>query len=144
MREHSAVVTLVTSEIDAALDAAQRRYRESLSEVRLSRTASSPPPLTPPPVFTLLSPTVPHAHPCNTPPAPARPRVTLAPPRQVGGLSEGELAELRSYSSPPERVRLVLMAVAALFEAPSDWRSAQKLLGEQVRGCNRGVGVFGG
>lgn len=47
---------------------------------------------------------------------------------QVGGLTENDLAELRSYTNPPDRVRLVMMAVAALFNAPPDWRSAQKLL----------------
>ncbi|GFH08364.1 uncharacterized protein HaLaN_03311, partial [Haematococcus lacustris] len=78
VEQHNTVVTAVTEEIDAALDSAQRRYRQALQE--------------------------------------------------VSGLTENELAELRSYTHPPERVRMVLMAVATLFELPTDWRAAQKLL----------------
>ncbi|KAJ9507770.1 hypothetical protein QJQ45_019324, partial [Haematococcus lacustris] len=81
VEQHNTVVTAVTEEIDAALDSAQRRYRQALQE--------------------------------------------------VSGLTENDLAELRSYTHPPERVRMVLMAVATLFELPTDWRAAQKLLGEQ-------------
>lgn len=49
---------------------------------------------------------------------------------EVGGLTEADLVEVRSYNNPPERVKLVMMAVCILFDAPTDWRSAQRLLGE--------------
>ncbi len=50
---------------------------------------------------------------------------------QVGGLSEQDLAELRSYKEPHVLVRLVVMALCVLFEWPTDWRNAQRLMGEQ-------------
>ncbi|MEW5314683.1 MAG: hypothetical protein WDW38_006158 [Sanguina aurantia] len=50
---------------------------------------------------------------------------------EVGALSELELAELRTYHQPHERIKLVLMAVAVLFDWPSDWRSAQRLMNDK-------------
>ena len=47
---------------------------------------------------------------------------------QAGALTEGDLAEIRSYQTPHSRVRLIMMAVCALFGVSMDWRSAQKLL----------------
>lgn len=52
------------------------------------------------------------------------------PPLQVGAVTEQDLAELRSYNVPPDRVRLVMMAVCILLDVPTDWRSVQKLLAE--------------
>jgi hypothetical protein len=50
----------------------------------------------------------------------------------VAVLSEQDLAEVRSYTSPPERVKLVMMAISVLFDQPTDWRSAQVSLGVGV------------
>ncbi|GLI61743.1 hypothetical protein VaNZ11_004157, partial [Volvox africanus] len=50
---------------------------------------------------------------------------------EVGGLSEMDLAEIRSYKDPHVLIRLVVMALCVLFDWPTDWRNAQRLLGEQ-------------
>ncbi|GAX79832.1 hypothetical protein CEUSTIGMA_g7272.t1 [Chlamydomonas eustigma] len=50
---------------------------------------------------------------------------------EAGGLGDNDLAEIRGYPTPPDIVKLVMMAVCVLFEAPTDWRSAQQLLSEQ-------------
>lgn len=53
---------------------------------------------------------------------------------QAGALTERDLAELKSYNAPHPHVRLVMMALCALFCVPTDWKSAQRLL---VRACVR-------
>lgn len=50
---------------------------------------------------------------------------------ELGGLSELDLAELRSYKDPHVLVRLVVMALCVIFEWPHDWHNALRLLGEQ-------------
>ena len=47
------------------------------------------------------------------------------------GLSEQDLAEIRSYTNPHVLVRLVVMALCVLFEHPHEWHAALLLLGEQ-------------
>lgn len=53
--------------------------------------------------------------------------------QEVGGLNEADFYEIRSYNTPPEPVKLVLMAVCLMFNQSTDWRSAQRLLADQVR-----------
>jgi dynein heavy chain len=65
-------------------------------------------------------------HPPPPPPIPYHPIAG-----QVGGLSEQDLAEIRSYKDPHVLIRLVVMALCVLFDWPTDWRNAQRLLGEQ-------------
>lgn len=66
--------------------------------------------------------------------------------QEVGGLNEADFYEIRSYNTPPEPVKLVLMAVCLMFNQSTDWRSAQRLLADQVRICThaRSGGGLGG
>ena len=41
---------------------------------------------------------------------------------EAGGIEDGDLAEIRGYPTPPDTVKLVMMAVCVLFDTPTDWR----------------------
>jgi len=48
----------------------------------------------------------------------------------LNSLNKNDLAEIKSFSKPPERVKLVLEAVMILKQSEPNWVEAKKQLGD--------------
>ncbi len=60
---------------------------------------------------------------------------------EVDKLDKGSISEVKAYTKPPALVETVLQAVMILFNKPTDWANAKRILGEsnflqQIKGTS--------